>query len=173
MGPFVFSTNHKLEWKVPSQIWTPIYNLTQPTHPKYESFSDGTRNTELWLEDTEKRSHPRSGLLPIGTKRPYFFTDPNTIKYKGRALDYFLLFELLNWKQHKKSTWDFFLTWDLFEAEWPPTNSLKPVEYIWVIWLYIWPCLIQQLIKSYVLLVLIRYKHFKWKLELFWGGMTH
>ena len=86
MGPFVFSTNHKLEWKVPSQIWTPIYNLTQPTHPKYESFSDGTRNTELWLVET-KKSHPGFELISIGTKLPYSFPDHNTIKYKGRAPD--------------------------------------------------------------------------------------
>ena len=69
----------------------PIPNLDSifqfdPTYPSQNRslFSDGTWNTELWLVDTEKRSHPRSGLHSIGTKRPYCFPDPNTINTRVR-----------------------------------------------------------------------------------------
>ena len=56
----------------------------------------------------------------------------------------------------------FFWTWDFFETELPPKNSLKQVEYekYWYKinqyeW-YILPFLVSQMIKSYVLWVLIR-----------------
>ena len=86
MGPFIFSTNHKLVWKVPSQIWTPFTHLTRPTHPKIGVFfqmGPEIQSCDWWTQ--------RTGPIQVW---PYCFPDPNTIKYKGRAPDYCILLGL-------------------------------------------------------------------------------
>ena len=94
MGPFVFLTNPKVVCPAPFTIYSiynlldSIYNLTRPTHPKIGVFfqmGPEIQSCDWWTQ--KKRSHPRSGLLSIGTKRPYCFPDPksNTIKHKGWA----------------------------------------------------------------------------------------